>query len=453
MTATESRQNATKRMYLFGVPRLGGSILLGIQGFALLHLYTNGYGLDAPSVEMANVVGLLAIAFSQFFFGWISDKWVTRWGRRKPYVIILAPVEVLSFICLILPGLFLQSPSNETLFGWLLMWNLLFEVGYAVTTPYGAWMAELFSVEERPKTSQINNYFGMVGTGFMSVFSLIALTGITDQMNGTVGFIPPLLLDTTLLFAVIFLASFFLAIVFLPTEALPKVKPDLLKNMKNIFHNKNYMAVVLMQGFASLSWYMVGNLMLNYVSNVLHFTTIEYILAGVTLLAGIFLFLYMWRLIIARKGKKWGLLLIFVVAAAILCCSLLGMVPSSDMVVFGLLFIAGIAASLGGWYLISGIWYADLAEDDEKRTEEMKAGLYGGFPSIVLNLFQALSAYILSLMLGWPDISNGTGDPFSAGYVWWGPIAAIFLVATFIYSWRFIKLDYEWEKKQKVEKT
>jgi len=448
MTSVEPRRNATKLMNLFGLPRLGASILLGIQGFALLHLYTKGYGLDDPIVEIANTLGLLAIAGSQFLFGWISDRWNTRLGRRKPYVIILAPLEVLSFICLILPGLFMQNPSKPTLFGWLILWNILFEVAYAVTTPYGAWMAELFTVDERPKTSQIGNYYGMVGTGFMSVFSLIGLTGITDQLNGSVGNIPPLLLYTTFIFAAIFLVSFFVVIAFMPTEAPPKVKPNLVENLKNIFHNKNYMAVVLMQGFASLAWYMVGNLMLNYLSNVLHFNTLEYIIAGATLLIGIFLFLYMWRLIIVKKGKKWGLLTLFLVAAAILCCSLFGMIPSSSMLVFGILFIAGIAASLGGWYLISGVWYADLAEDDEKRTEEMKAGLYGGFPSIVLNLFQALSAFILSLMLAWPKISNGTGDPFSTGYVWWGPIAAIFLVVTYLYSRRFIRLDYEWEKSR-----
>ncbi|KKK44613.1 MAG: hypothetical protein Lokiarch_16840 [Candidatus Lokiarchaeum sp. GC14_75] len=48
MSETDSIQRIktkNSRKILFGVPRLGTSILLGIEGWALLTLYTSGYGL------------------------------------------------------------------------------------------------------------------------------------------------------------------------------------------------------------------------------------------------------------------------------------------------------------------------------------------------------------------------------------------------------------------------
>jgi len=252
------------------------------------------------------------------------------------------------------------------------------------------------------------------------------------------------------IFGAIFIATFYLSTFLMPTEAPPKNPPSLINNLKNIRHNKNYLFVVLLQGIASLAWIITGTVMLNFTQIVLAFGTLEYMLAGATLVFGIILFMFIWRKIIAIRGKKEGLLILFLAAGFILSCSVIGIVPFSSTLAFGILFIAGIAFSLAGWYLISGIWYADLAEDDEKKTDDLKAGLYAGFPSIVLNLFQALGTFILGVITSLPDIAVGTLT-FSIGYLLWGPICAAFLLVAFFYADRFIRLDFEWEKTPKQE--
>lgn len=435
----------TRLMYIYGIPRFGAALLLGIVGFATFNLYTVGYQLDTIWVGIALSLGYISIAFSQFFFGWISDKWNTRWGRRKPWILILAPISVISFLALLLPGLFLPTSDKNILLVWLIVWDILFEMAYAVTTPYGAWMAELFTVDERPKTSQIQNVFNFIGYAVMAVFTFLVFTNFTNQLKTNPGYLPPIYVYSCFIFGAIFITTFYLCIFLMPTEAPPKSPPSLIDNLKNIWHNKNYLLVVLMQGLASLAWVTATTVMLNYTQIVLAFGTLQYILAGATLVLGIILFMYIWRKIIARKGKKQALLLLFLAAALILYCSVLGIVPFSSTLVFGLLFIAGIAFSLGGWFLISGIWYADLAEDDEKKTDNIKAGLYVGFPSIVLNLFQAVGTFILGLITSLPNIAVGTLI-FSRGYLLWGPICAAFLLLTYFYSRRYIKLDFEWEK-------
>ena len=158
------KSSSTGKMMLFAFPRIGSSLLLGVVGFALLMLYTTGYGLDADKVSYIMGGGLVAIAASQFFFGWLSDvTYSEKLGGRKPYVFILAPVLVVSFIFLLMPGLVLKNIDDKTLLIWLGVWNTLFQISYAVTTPYQAWMAEQFTAEDRPKCSQIQNIFIPIG--------------------------------------------------------------------------------------------------------------------------------------------------------------------------------------------------------------------------------------------------------------------------------------------------
>lgn len=440
-------------MYIYSIPRFGSSLLLGIVGISLADLYIYGFGLPPFWGLFPIVMGYLAIAFSQFFFGWISDKWYTRWGRRKPWIILLAPLSFLSFICLYVPTFFLKNPSQVILITWLIAWDVAFEFAYAVSTPYGAWMAEEFTMDERPKCSQIQNVLSYIGYGTTMVFSFFVLTDFTKQLKSNPGVLPsiyPVYVWACIIFGIIFLGSYYLSAFLMPTEDPPKIKPDLRKNLKDIAHNKNYLVVVLMQGFASLTWITVTGMMLLYMQTVLGFGEIEFIIAGLTLLFGIFIFLAMWRKLVTKWGKKKTLLTIFLLAACVISCSLFGLVSFSSTLVFGILFILGIAASLGGWFLLSTIWYADLAEDDAQKTGEMKAGLYGGFPSIALNLFQALGTFILAELVTLPNYT-ANGQTFSLGYVVWGPIFAGCLVLTYLFTRRFVKLDVGKQKSSSEE--
>jgi energy-converting hydrogenase Eha subunit C len=84
--------------------------------------------------------------------------------------------------------------------------------------------------------------------------------------------------------------------------------------------------------------------------------------------------------------------------------------------------------------------YADIATDDEKSTGELKAGIYTGFPSIILNLFQALGLFIMGMILELPSLGTLS---YSIGYVLWGPICSLILICAYFFARKFIKLDFE----------
>ena len=444
-------KKSTGQKLLYASPRLGTSIVLGIESWALLTLYTSGFEVPPLLVGFALAMGYLTIAIAQFSFGWFSDMKYTKIGRRKPYILIFTPLLGLSIIFLLLPDLFLPDLNDKfALFIWLLIWDIIFRASYASTTPYQAWMAEIFLVEERPKTSQYQNTFNFIGNGVMAIFTLLILTKYIDLLEGA----PPNVYPAApadyfipiIIFGILVVVLFYLLSFLMPTEPNYKLESNLLESLRITVKNRNFMTVVLMIGISGFGWTMITTGMLKYAEDALHLSSLDYIIIAVCLLLSIFIFLYIWRVLIERKGKKPILLYVFLLGVVFLPVTLLALIHMTNFLILGIIFIVGIGAILGGWFLFPYIVYADIAEDDEKSTGNLKAGTYAGFPSIILNIFQAAGVFLNGVLFGLPEIFNEVGHPFSFGLVIFGPISSVFLLISYFYTRRYVNLDFEWEK-------
>lgn len=441
------RKPATRKlMAIYSFPSIMSTLVMGTIGFSLLFLYSLAYGVNPALVGIATGVGYLSIASSQFLLGWISDGKYTKWGRRKPFLIIFAPLTAISFVFVLLPNLILVNPDETTLFIWLLIWDVALQFSVGFSTVHGAWIPELFSVEERPRLSQVLNIFKMLGQGIMLIFTFVILTGAKDRIVANPGVIPADFLWTVIILAILLVVFYYLGVFLIPTEPYHEIKSNYIVHLKRILKDKNYVLVTLMQGIASFAWIMLGSILLIYIEEVLNFGTVEYLIAALLLLVGTLLFFSLWRRLIEKNGKKTSLLHLFIYAMIWLCLSLIGLIPLTPPfnVIFGLLFVLGVTAIMGGWYLFPAIYNADLAEEGQKNTGELVAGIYKGFPSILLNIFQALGTMFLGFVIALPPI--GTSEN-SIGYYIWGPICAVILIIAYIYTKKFITLDFEWEKK------
>ncbi|TFG12932.1 MAG: MFS transporter [Promethearchaeota archaeon] len=438
-------ESPTSRYFLFGLPKLATNIIIGFADFSLATLYILAYRVPIFLVAIGLSLGKLTVAFSFFFFGWISDIKYTRWGRRKPYLIIMSPILGLSFIFLLMPNLMISLSDKFLLFIWLIVWYQIFNITYALTAPYGAWMAEQFRFYERPKASQFDFTFASIGTAIMAIFSLIILTGFIGKIQKYPSVIPPEYFFSVIFFGVLVVILFYLVSFLMPTEPHFKIESNIFQNLKTILKNKNYISVNIMIGIGSLAWVQISSLILLFLEVVLVFEEIYYIIGAAIFLLGILFFIYIWRVLIYKLGKKRCLLYIFLSAIVFLPFTLLALIPMISTFIYGLLFIIGIAGCIAGWYLLQPIYIADIAEDDEKTTGELKAGIYKGFPSIFLNIFQSLGLLMMGIILSLPTITvrNST---FSIGYILWGPICSVILIIAYLYSKKYVKLDFEWEK-------
>ena len=444
---SEIEKKSNRRFILYAMPRFGTSIVLGIEGWALFTLYTIAYGVDPFLVGFALAMGYLSIAASQFLLGWISDAKYTRWGRRKPWIILFSPLLGISIVFVLMPALILPDISNKnTLFLWLLVWEVIFRISYGVTTPYQSWTAEQFQVKDRPVVSQFQNLFNFIGNGVMALFTLLVLTGVFKKIQNNPNIIPPEFFIPVLVFAIIVVSLFYIVVLFFPTEPEYKIESNLIQNLRTIIKNKNYVLTTLMRGITGIALAIVTTVMLTYTIVVLKLSGTDYIIIAGSLLICIFIFLYIWRKLIQKKGKKQTLLYVFILGIFFLPITLLGLIPMDSYLIIGIIFIVGIAAILGGWFLFPYILDADMAEDDEKSTGELKAGIYNGFPSILLNIFQAIGVLILGIVISLPDIVVGSSS-FSIGFILWGPICSIILICSYIYTKKLLTLDFKWERE------
>ena len=444
MEHSEIAHSSETRKVLYALPRLGINLFMGTIDFALLYLYESVYQLNSILVGTALMLGKFSVGLYTFLIAWLSDHTNTRWGRRKPYLLIMSPILAVSFIFLLLPGLFLgPNPEELTIFGWFAFFNVLSQSCYSLTAVYHSWTAEQFSVEERPRISQYQNLFNFIGLGAIILMGFLVLTDVKEKLREDPTTIPSNFVFLIILFAVLMIGFIYFVAFYMPVESTPMYRTDFKTEFQQILKNKAFMSVVILHSLSFIAWGLINSIIIGYIDNVLMLKGISlYITAGSLFIILVITIDY-WRKRIETKGKTSTLLLIFKIAAIFYPLSILGVFPFSTNIVFGIIMISIVASTEAGWYLFPYLIYADLAEDHEKNHGELKAGLFAGFPNLILNIVQALALFFTGWVLSLPKVENVPGNSFSLGYVLWGPICDVVFLVMYFFVKKYIKIDFK----------
>ena len=444
----ESEGKASTRKFLtYGMPRFSAGIVLDTVDFGILFLYIAVYGLPPILSGLALAIGKLSIALGQFSMGWLSDRTKTKYGRRKPFMFFYAPLTAISFICALLPMIFIQNPSSIVLFVWILVFDAIFQWSYGgLTTPYQSWVSEQFIVHQRPKASAFQNLFSFIGAGVGIVFTLLVFPPLIETFQKTKT-VNPIFVILVFAFGLLVIILFYICAIVLPIEKIEGAEMNFAEDLRKVIKDKNFMRVCWLQGIAFLAIGMITPSVIGFATLVLKIEGTEFYLVAVILMIGIMLFLFMWKKLIDKRGKKQTFLIILLTGIIALPLSLIGLIPGEINILITIIWVMAIAAFMGGWYLFPYIWLADLAEDAEvKLGEGRKSGLYAGFPQILLNIFQAVALFITGFILSLPNVP---GKDYSWGYVLWGVWCSGVLIITYLYTRKLITLDFDWEKERK----
>ncbi len=217
---TSEGKTSTGKFLTYGMPRLSAGIALDTVDFGILFLYIAVYGLPPILSGIALAVGKLSIAAGQFLMGWLSDRTKTKFGRRKPFMIVYAPLTAIAFICALLPMLFLQNPVALLLFIWILIWDAIFQFSYGgLTTPYQSWVSEQFLVHQRPKASAFQNLFSFIGAGIGIVFTLLVFPPLIESFQKT-NMVDPTFIILIIAFGILVVILFYICAFVLPVRKL-----------------------------------------------------------------------------------------------------------------------------------------------------------------------------------------------------------------------------------------
>lgn len=430
----------------YSMGRFGPSFLMTMITMTVFYVYGTSFQLNWFLNGISLAASYVVIGLTHWFTGYYSDTLKSRWGRRRPFVIIGTPGIVISAFLLFVPNWFLDTanPALElVLFSYYLVFLCLFKFFYAfVMTAHQAWLPEITDDAERPLVS-----------GFMNTFNFAA-----DSAGGIMGFMTPLLFvagppeqlsETGLNLLLTFCGITLLFM--LPSMLVIRAKPGITPIVRSLrdetrvaLGNRTFVGWTLAVGFLSFTLIAINQSLVGFLQQVMFLDSIGALApAALAMLGSTIVFFYLWLIGIRRLGKRRSLIIGLLLLAAFTPITPI-LRNLGDIIGYTLaatLFFIPIGAGMAIYYLMSYVVPADIAQVDELVTGESRSGIYTGFIGVPLNMFQAASSLLLGGVMQLSVILTGSE---LAGLMWWGPVFAPFLlIAAFIL--RYIDIDPDFE--------
>ncbi|MFP4567052.1 MAG: MFS transporter [Spirochaetaceae bacterium] len=167
------QQLSTGKKIGYGIGDLGGNLFFTMMGFYLLFYFTDVAGIAAGLAGTAIMIGKVWDAVTDPAVGYISDRTTTRWGRRRPFIVVGAILLFFSMGLLFMP---FGAASQVVLFILATLTYCLVNTAYTlVNIPYSALTPELTDdYHERTVLNGFRMSFAVVGT-FVGVAVVLPL--------------------------------------------------------------------------------------------------------------------------------------------------------------------------------------------------------------------------------------------------------------------------------------
>jgi GPH family glycoside/pentoside/hexuronide:cation symporter len=440
---------SVKQKLGFGICDLGGNLFFTLMGFWALKYLTDIAGLPAAWAGAAVMAGKAWDAVTDPVMGYISDRTITRWGRRRPYLLFGAIPMMLSM------WFFFTVPSIANpafLFLWAVCALMLLNTAATViNVPYSSLTPEL-SGDYHEKTS-LNGYrFGCAVFGTMigaaavlplaRIFAVIGLTfgesGADKGWSATGLFLGAIMALTALL------TFFNTREKRRPGSAFPS--DGFFSTYKEVFTNRPFIRLL-----AAYALHIVG---ITFVQSILSYYT-EYVyqrpdltpIAMFILLFTAMIFIPVSVLVSKRLGKKRTYQICFVIlASACMIVFFLGRLLG-PWFFLGLMAYAG--TGVGFSYVSPWAMVPDTIEFDAARSGERKEGAYYGIWTFVSKLGTSLSVFISGFILdfgGYAANREQSEKALSAITFLIGPIPAFVFIAA-LFCIQFYTLDEDKYRK------
>jgi len=391
-------------------------------------------GLSATLVGAALAIGRFWDALTDPIMGFLSDNARTRWGRRRPFILLGGLL-----CCLTFPLFWFASAewSDGSLFAWFTFCILLY---YTATTvycvPYLSLGYELNPDPiERTKLQAWNAFFiAALSLGLPWLYRLAQSDHFADTMTG--------MRWLGLLCGVIFIACavpvFLGCHERLDATALQNEKMPFWRGLRETFSNRAFLILVLGIVTTLLAVpVLVGSLGV-YINSYYIFAGDTKQGAAYAATFGTFYFLVKFAILpvavklVARHGKirvmRWSLVLSFFGA--------LSQFVLYSPAVPWLQFLCALLLSpaLTGFWLLVNPMKADCADFDEWKTGHRRSGTYAAVANWIEKMAMSVFLLFSGLLLDWSgfDPALGAAQPEGTTLIWRIAFAGIPAIAYII---------------------
>lgn len=416
----------------YGAGEFGPDLFYIAAAMVLLYFLTDTVGLVAGLAGTALMIGRIWDAFYDPIIGHISDKTVTKMGRRRPFILGGAVVFALAMVFLFTnPTLVLGSGiSQTTLFIYAVVSYIIICTAYStVFIPYASLAPEL-TTDYHERTSLMSYRFGfgivatLVGAG-------LALPIVGLCQDRSLGFV---LMGAIFGATVLVSALVMVFTVKEPAREKPVSSMSFWDSYRTIFKNKPYVLILTTYVLNQLGVTLMSAAVIYYCKYILGAESMV-TLAMVILLVTAFIFIPINALVSKKVGKKipYGLGLI-IMAIALVLVFFFG---HSLGVNFFLVMVFFVGVGQGFTYASPYTIVADAIEYDYSITGQRREGVFLGVWSWFAKVSQALAVFLMGLTLQFmgyvPNIMPQTPSSALGIELFLGPVnAVLFVIAAIV---------------------
>lgn len=380
----------------WAVGTLGASLLLNTFSVATLFFLVTVLKIDPLLAGTLIMVSKLYDAVSDPIMGYVSDRTRSRWGRRRPYLLLGGIVSGISFAALFASPVSDGSLAHSLLIGALL---IFLSTGYTIfNVPYLAMPAEMIDdYHQRSVMMSYRVFLIALGT-FAGISGAPALVGFLQDQLGQ----PPLTAYATMGMVVGSLIALFMVTAFYGTRgarATRRVSTSVgvRRQLALIGGNRPFLLYLGIKLAGLFALAAIISTQFFFVVYVLERSVSVVALFGLMQLSGKLVSIPAWLRLARSRGKAWVLAastLLFIPLAA----SWLPAMGGEPLWVYAARgFLLGIASS--GTLLGTQAMLPDIMEYDFLRSGMRREGIYAGVASFIEKTAYALAGIVIGSFL------------------------------------------------------
>jgi len=386
----------------------GGPVdILGVWVMVSIAYQVFNFELKMPPTYVAIILMSLRLwdGVADPVMGWISDNFRSKWGRRRPFILVGAILAGLTYPFI---WWFPLDMSQEAIMVWVIGFGILFYSCFTVwAMPYQSMLMEMTpDYNERTRVAEIRGYFQTVAgflNGWMwwiSMLPIFFLNGEASPVNG-MRYLSIAIGIIIIVFGV--LPALFVKERYYESDLVKKQKKvKLTTSLKETFSNRPFIILCLLTLF-----FLLGTSIFDSYGR---FVGTYYVLGGDwdagARFAGYGTFIYMvfsfifipiFRHLSEKIGKPRVLLFSIVLVFVAVSTTWWTFTPSNPW--FMLTNTAFIGAGYAGLWLMIPSMQVDVVDYDELNTGERREGSYASIFSWVLKL-----SFVIGFLISGPVI-------------------------------------------------
>jgi GPH family glycoside/pentoside/hexuronide:cation symporter len=380
------------RIALYSMASAGLNILAITIDTWLLYFYAPPPDSGRPQYLPIALIGVLLTIASIWdaaidpFIGHYSDTLRTRWGRRKPFLVLASPF-------ILLGAILMWTPPGKTILLtaiYFMFINLIYRTAYSlVGIPYDGTLPEMApDSKQRVGLSYWKSVFGIIGVLIGSLVAAPLFQEIGAVYMGVV-------------IGVVGVVTIYMTLLGLRETDRPLGEPmSAMEGLKATFRNKQFIIVFISTLFVHVCYQMLLINFPYFITLVLGKTE-----GDVGIYQGVLILLMaitgpVWMLWNRRRSQRW--LLNFSMIGLTIVVALGFLVGGTSILpldVMGFILVALIGILLGGYLIIIYALMGNVVDYDEMLTGRRREAIYYGTFSFAIGLGSSLSALVLPVVL------------------------------------------------------